>query len=93
VSDALRDPGLRAIGVLIALAAGGLVALVLAWRGVAATLDVWIQLPFVMSGVFGGVALTGAALAVLTIHLGRRSAAEERDLLEELVEAFSELAE
>jgi hypothetical protein len=93
VRASLRDPGARAVAVLIAAAAAGFVALGLAWRGLAATLDVWVQLPFVVSGGFGGVALTGTALALLDIHLSRRSAAAERVALEELLAALSALTE
>lgn len=93
MTDAWRDPGVRAIGVLCAVAAAGLVGLYLAWRGVAATLAVWEQVSFVASGVFGGMALTGTALGILSIHLRRRSAAEERAALEELIALFAEMAD
>ena len=81
----LRDPGLRAVAVLVAVAVGGLAGLGLAWRGAAANLDVWVQVPFLVSGALGGVALTGTSLALLAIHLDRRAAAEERDLLDEAI--------
>ena len=89
---ALRDPGVRAALVLVAAAVGGAAGLVLAWRGAAATLDVWLQLPFVLSGAFGGVAVAGSALCILTVHLGRRVAAEEQAAFDEVIAGLSALS-
>jgi hypothetical protein len=81
----LSDPGRRTTIVLVALCLAGVVALFLAWRGAAATLGVWNQVPFVLSGAFGGVALLGAGGGLLAIHARRREAAEERAYLDELI--------
>ena len=80
----LRDPRVFTTLTFMGLAAGGFVLVLLGWRGVAATLFVSLQLPWVVSGAFAGIALTGAALALLNAHLDRAEAATERAELAEL---------
>jgi hypothetical protein len=75
---AVADRGIQAIIVLVAVAASGFVAVGLAWSGVAARLDVGLQLPFVVSGAFGGVAVTAAFLAIAGTQVDRRHRATER---------------
>lgn len=74
----LGDRGVRALVILVAGAAGGFVALGLSWAGVAARLYVGLQLPFLVSGAFGGVAVAGCFLAVAGVQLERRHNAAER---------------
>lgn len=78
---------------LVAMAVAGAVGLAVAWRGVAGTLDVWVQVPFLASGAVGGVALAGAAIGLLSVHTERQSAADERDALDNLVHEAADLAE
>jgi hypothetical protein len=80
----LRDPRVSTTLVLAALAAAGFGGIALGWRGAAATLFVVLQLPWVISGGFVGVALIGAGLALLITHLDRTEAAAERASLVEL---------
>jgi hypothetical protein len=75
---AIGDRGIQAIILLVAAAAGGFVAIGLAWSGVAARLYVGLQLPFLVSGAFGGVAVAAAFLAIAGIQLERRYDATER---------------
>lgn len=89
----LADRGIQASLVLVAIAAAGLVGLGLAWRGGAATLGVYTQMPFVVSGGIGGVALTGAFLGLLAVHRERRAAATERLWLEAAIATATEIAE
>ena len=91
--DWIRDPGLRAAATLFAAGLAGLAGLGLAWAGVAGKLSVPMQLPFVVSGGVGGVALTGAAWGLLAIQLERRAAASERAALEAVVRDAAEFAE
>jgi hypothetical protein len=77
----------RVCAVLVGIAATGAAGLVLAWRGSAATLDVWYQMPFLASGAVGGAALIGTGIALLTVHLDRQNAADEQAVLEEIVHA------
>jgi len=89
----LADRGNQASLVLLAIAAAGLVSLGLAWRGGAATLGVYTQMPFVVSGGIGGVALTGAFLGLLAVHRERRAAAIERLWLEAAITSAAEIAD
>jgi hypothetical protein len=89
----IEDPGLRAGAVLFGAALAGFVALGIGWAGLASKLLVPLQLPFLVSGAIGGVALTGASLGLLAIHLERRATAVERAALDGVVRDAAELAE
>lgn len=80
----LRDPRLSTSLVLASAVVAGLLLLAQGWRGLAATLVVSLQLPYLVSGAVAGVALLGAALGLLRIHLDRVEAAEERRRTAEL---------
>ena len=80
----LRDPRVSTTLTFAVLAVAGFAMVMLGWRGVAATLFVTLQLPWLVSGAFAGLALTGAALALLVTHLNRAEAAAERAQLAEL---------
>jgi hypothetical protein len=90
---ALRDPGIQAAVVLGLLAVAGFVMLALGWRGGARTPYVPLQLPWLVSGGFAGLALLGMALGAWSIHLGRRADAAHRASVEDLVREAAELAE
>lgn len=90
---ALSDRGVQAIVVLVAAAAGGFVALGLGWAGVAARLYVGLQLPFLVSGAFGGVAVAGCFLAIAGVQLERRQNAAERFDLDQAVRDVAALGE
>ena len=74
----LFDRGVQAGLILVAAAAAGFAILGLAWSEVAAKLYVSLQMPYVVSGAVGGVAVAGASLAILAVHVERRLSAEER---------------
>lgn len=80
----LRDPRVSTTLVLATLAVAGFVLVAGAWRGAAATLFVVLQLPWLVSGGFAGLALIGLALGLLMTHLERTEAAAERAALAEL---------
>lgn len=82
----VADPVRRTTFGLVGLLAAGFLAIFLAWRGAAATLDVWVQLPFLVSGAFCGLALIGAAAGLLSTHVDRQHAAEEREALDQLID-------
>lgn len=74
----LRDPRVSTtLGLAVAVVVGfGLIAQ--GYRGAAALLLVPFQIPFLVSGAVVGIALVGAGLALLSVHLERTEAAEER---------------
>ena len=86
-----RDDYPLSMIVLSALAAVGLVSIAVAWRGLAASLSVSVQIPYAVSGVMGGVALLGFALGLLSVQASRRAAAVERADMDRLVNASAEL--
>jgi hypothetical protein len=62
-----------------------------AWRGLAASLVVALQLPYAASGALGGLAVLGFALGILTIQATRRAEARERAEFGRLVDATADL--
>lgn len=74
----LRDPRVSTTIALGATVVAGLALILQGWRGAAATLFVAFQLPFLVSGAIAGIAVMGAGLALLIVHLDRTEAAQER---------------
>lgn len=74
----LRDPRVSTTLVLAATVVVGFGLIAQGYRGAAALLFVPFQIPFLVSGAMVGVALVGAGLALLDVHLDRTEAAEER---------------
>jgi hypothetical protein len=91
VRQALRDPFTVSVIVLVVLAAGGLAGVVVGWRGAAASLDVSVQLPYIVSGAIGGTALLGFALGLLLVQARRRDEARRRSELDRVVQAAADL--
>ena len=85
------DPLLVSVAVLVLLAAAALAAVGLGWKGAAATLDVSVQITYIVSGVFGGVALLAFALGLLRVQTRRRRAAHRRAELDRVVVAAAQL--
>ncbi len=73
-----------ALELAVVLVAAGLAALAFAWQGAAALLAVPLQIPFLVSGGLGGLALVGLGLALFDIQTDRRDRARGRDELNEL---------
>ena len=93
VRAALADQRLSTAIVLVSVVASGFVAVWLGYRSAAAIGVVPFQVPYVVSGGVVGIALIGTGLALLSTHLSRVEAAEERRALAELQrEAVSLLA-
>jgi hypothetical protein len=82
----LQDPAMPSLVLFAALIAAGFGAIYFGWKVAAGTLTVPFQVPAVVSGGMGGVALvlTGAGLA--RIQVGRRLAAIERAATEALLD-------
>lgn len=77
--------------VLTLLAGAGLVSIAVAWRGVAPTLLVATQLPYVVSGALGGAAVLGFALGLIAVQASRRAEARERAQLGRVTMAAADL--
>jgi len=90
---ALADPGIQVVAVLavLALAAFGMFAW--GWHGVARTIYVPFQLPWMISASVAGLGLLGFSLGAWSIHLGRRQDAAHRALTEHVVRDAAELAD
>jgi hypothetical protein len=84
---AFADPFVVSVTVLLLLAAAGLAAVGLGWRGAAASLSVSVQITYIVSGVFGGVALLAFALGLLRVQARRRCAALRRADVDRVVVA------
>jgi hypothetical protein len=87
----LRDPFTMSVVVLGALALTGLIGLWAGWRGAAATLVVADQLPYIVSGVLGGLALLGLSLGLLLVQTRRRAEAQRRADLDRVVRAAADV--
>jgi hypothetical protein len=74
----LRDPRVSTTLILAGMVAVGFGLIAQGYRGAAALLFVPYQMPFAVSGAVVGVGLVGAGLALLTVHLERSEAAQER---------------
>lgn len=80
----LRQPRLSTALALGSAVVGGLLLVLLGYRGAAATLLVPFQVPFLVSGGLAGLVVVGCGLVLLSVHLDRVEAAEERRALAEL---------
>lgn len=90
---ALRDPWRRSVTLSLALVAAGVVGIVLAWIGVAATVVIPTQVAFAVSGGIGGFALIGTGIALLEIQRRRYAAAEQRRDLAAFTADLTDVAE
>jgi hypothetical protein len=86
-----RDPFVGSLLVVAALVVAGLVALAIAWRSLAASLDVSVQIPYAVSGALGGLAVLGFALGIGSIQATRRAQARDRAEFGRIVEAAADL--
>jgi hypothetical protein len=88
---ALRDPFVASLVVLVVLVLTALVGLGVAWKGAAATLVVALQLPYIVSGAVGGLALLGFALGLLLVQARRRDEAVRRADFDRVVRAAADV--
>lgn len=75
----LRDPALPGILVGLGFVAAGVALVGVAWTGVAGTLLVPLQTPYVVSGGLGGAGLIAVGVLVASIQLDRRDRVETGD--------------
>jgi hypothetical protein len=86
-----RDPVLPSLVVFGAIVVAGFVVMGLGWRIVARTLDVYRQLPAIISAGVGGLALVIIGAGLFVTQLGRRRAAAERSQVEAILDELSRL--
>ena len=86
-----RDPALPGLATMVGLMLLGLGAIVYAWYGAARTIYVPLQLPELVSGGIGGLALIGVGLSLFDIQVGRRDAAHEKHLTDDLLDETAHL--
>ncbi len=89
--DWTRDPAAPSFALFAGLVAGGFVAIALGWRVAARTLLVPLQVPALVSGGLGGLALVALGAGLATVQAGRRLAAAERAETEDLLDEASAL--
>jgi hypothetical protein len=77
----LSHPRVATVGVLLAAIGAGFGALWMGYRTIAGTALVAAQMPYAVSAGAIGVAVIGAALGLLSVHIDRVEAAEERSQL------------
>jgi hypothetical protein len=88
---AVADPYVVSVTVLGVLAAAGLVAIGLGWKGAAASLNVSVQITYIVSGALGGLAVLAFALGLLRVQMRRRRAASRRGEFDRVVVAAARL--
>jgi len=91
VRAAGRDPYTVSLVVLSVLAAAGFVGIIVGWSCAAGSLVVSIQLPYIVSGVIGGVALLGFSLGLLLVQARRHHEAQRRAQFDRVVRAAADV--
>jgi hypothetical protein len=87
----LRDPALPGLLLMGAIVVAGFGALAFGWYGTARTIYVPLQLPEILSGGLGGLALVGAGAALFDLQLARLYAARERRVVDQVLDEVAEL--
>ncbi len=83
----LRDPNSSSMVVGALLVIAGLIIIAATWAAVAARLEVPLQMPYLVSGSFGGLAAVGIGLAVINAQVSRRLHAQRQRDLDDLLDA------
>lgn len=86
-----RDPVVPSLSLFSALVLGGFVAIGIGWKVAARTLFVPFQVPAVVSGGLGGLALVILGAGLANVQVGRRLAAQERAETEDLLDEAAAL--
>lgn len=87
----VRDPAFPGVALLAATMVAGFVVLFFTWAGVARTIFVALQVPHLVSGGIAALALIGLGAALLDLQLGRRDAAREQRLTDQVIDEVAEL--
>ena len=89
----LRDPAIPGLILMGAMIAAGFVLLLLAWAGTARTVYVPLQMPHIVSGGLGGLAMIGLGAGLFYVQWGRRDDAAKRRLTDELLDQAAALVD
>ena len=89
----LRDPAMPGLILMGAMIVAGFVLLLLAWMSTARTVYVPLQVPHIVSGGLGGLALIGLGAGLFYVQWGRRDDAAKRRLTDELLDQAAALVE
>jgi hypothetical protein len=81
------DPLALSCWIAVLLLGLAFVAFLAAWKGASDTLEIDVQVAYLVSGGLGGLALLVAGSALLTVQLSRWLAARERRELEAVLAA------
>lgn len=93
VRRVLADPFRRSLALAVLMIAGGFVAIFIAYRGVARSVIVAVQLPYLISGGVGGVALILTGAGIIGIQTSRYWNARERQWLDLIAVRSAEVIE
>lgn len=88
-----RNPALPSLLVFSGLVVAGFVAMGIAWRVAARTLDVSTQVPALISGGIGGLVMVVVGTALFVTQLARLRAADERADMDEVLDRTSEIVQ
>ena len=88
---ALRDPATPGLAVMASLVIGGFGTIAYAWFGTARIVYAALQIPRVVSGGIGGLALIGVGVALFAVQVERRDAAREREANDDILDDVAEL--
>jgi hypothetical protein len=88
-----RDALARSVLLFGSLVLGGFIAIMLGWRVAARTDIVPWQVPAVVSGALGGLALVVTGAFLLHVQVGRQLAAVERAETEDVLDEAAALAD
>ena len=87
----LRDPAVPGLILMGLLIVTGFVVLLLTWVGSARTVYVPLQIPHIVSGGLGGLALIGLGSVLLFVQWRRKDHAAQRRLTDELLDEAAAL--
>ena len=88
-----QDPAFSSLALFTGVVLAGFVSIAVGWKVAARTLFVPSQIPPLISGGLGGVALVLIGAGLLSVQSDRRAAALERAQTEDLLDEASALVE
>jgi len=87
----LRDPALPGLLLMAALVVAGFAAITIGYFGAARLIYVPLQMPEIVSGGVGGLALIGVGAYLFGVQIDRQHAAREEMLTDEMLGEMADL--